>query len=111
MGRVTVLVAQAVLADVDRWWTTVGRSAGLDKAELYDMLAGAAREVESMFGALSLEPDGSRLYTSRPDDQALPSLTLQVFDVDHASHLVRPADLLSFLLVWDIRFWYPPSAV
>jgi hypothetical protein len=104
---VTVLVAQSVLADVDRWWNATGHRAGLAKADLYDLVSVAAREVEASWSALTVEPDGSRLYTSRPDDPTLPSVTLQVFDVDHASRLVRPGDLVGFLVVWDIRFWYP----
>jgi hypothetical protein len=103
---VTVLAAQAVLADARRWWTDTGRDRGLDKSQVYDLLETAAREVDAAWGALTPQLDGSRAYTSRPDDPSLPAVTLQVFDIVHSSDLVQPDDLTSFLVVWAIKLWF-----
>jgi hypothetical protein len=103
---VTVLVARAVLTAADRWWSGTGRDRGLDKAQVYDLVTAAAGEIEAVWGALEPESDGSRVFKSRSDDTRLPALALQVFEIAHSSELVQPGDLLSFLVAWDVRFWF-----
>ena len=105
-GGVTVLVERTVLAATDRWWSDAGRDRALDKARIYDLVADAAGEIEAVWGVLEPESDGSRVFKSRPDDVSLPGLALQVFEIIHGSELVRPADLASFLVVWDVRFFW-----
>jgi hypothetical protein len=55
---------------------------------------------------LEAEAAGSRVYKSRSDDTSLPGIALQAFEIVHRSDLVQPDDLNSFLVEWDIRFWF-----
>lgn len=65
-----------MLADVGRWWRSIGQRRGVDRAEVYDLLVTATRELEAAWSALPAGVDESRVFQVRPDNDQLPEAAL-----------------------------------
>ncbi len=95
-----------MLGDVDRWWNEhPDRTENVDKAELYELLRIAAQEVEAAWSALTDQPDGTRTYHLQPDDDRLPVVSIQVFEIEFQHPNIAGAGLV----VWDVRFTFRRS--